>query len=245
VADPDGARALPESLAALELLAGRVGLVAVVSGRPVAFLRSAFAESLVAGVWRGGDHGGGAERLVLVGQHGLERMVAGRLVVDERVAPWRDSVEAAARQAEAEVPELVVERKGGVAVNLHWRTAPDQAVAGEALGRRLAEAHGLAAHPMRMGVELRPPVAVDKGTVVAELVAGRHAALFAGDDHGDVAAFVALDDLVATGRLDHAVRVAVRSAEAPPALLDAADHQVDGPAGLAALLNVLATTVLR
>jgi trehalose 6-phosphate phosphatase len=143
-----------------------------------------------------------------------------------------------------EMPDLVVERKDDIAVNLHWRLAPERAAEGAALGRRLAEAHGLAAAPMRMGVELRPPVPVDKGTVVAELAAGRHAALFAGDDHGDLAGFAALDELVAGGRLEHAMRIAVRSEEAPPVLLEAADYQVDGPSGLAALLGALADTIL-
>ncbi len=258
VADPDAARALPEALEALHRLVGRIGLVAVVSGRPVEFLRTALPATLVGG-GSGGERGpagaGGVGRpggepvagagLLLVGQHGLERMVGGEREVDARVAPWRDAVAAAARQAETEMPELVVERKGDIAVNLHWRLVPDRAPAGEALGRRLAESSGLSAFPMRMGVELRPPVPVDKGTVVAELAAGRHAALFAGDDHGDLAGFAALDDLVAAGRLDHAVRVAVRSGEAPPALLEAADYQVDGPAGLAALLARIADSVAR
>jgi hypothetical protein len=79
--------------------------------------------------------------------------------------------------------------------------------------------------------------------VVEELAAGRAAALVAGDDHGDVAGFAALDRLVAAGRLGHAVRVAVRSDEAPAALLEAADYEVDGPAGLAALLMRLAGMV--
>ena len=206
---------------------GRIGLVAVVSGRPVSFLETALPRALTVG-------------LVLVGQHGLERMLAGRREIDSRVGPWRPAVAAAAEEAEAALPELVVERKGGIAVNLHWRAVPERAAAGEALGRQLAERHGLTAWPMRMGVELRPPVPVDKGTVVEELAAGRHAALFAGDDHGDLAGFAALDRLVSAGRLDHAVRVAVRSDEAPPELLEAADHQVDGPAGLAALLTRLA-----
>jgi len=227
VADPEAARALPEAVAALRRLVGRIGLVAVVSGRPVSFLTAVLPLH---------DDPG----LVLAGQHGLERVVGGRRHVDPRVEPWRAGVAAAAREAEAELPGLVVERKGDIAVNLHWRTAPERAAEGERVGRRLAERHGLAAVPMRMGVELRPPVPVDKGTVVEELAAGRHAALFAGDDQGDLAAFAALDRLVADGRLDHAVRVAVRSDEAPPALLEAADHQVDGPAGLAALLTRIA-----
>jgi trehalose 6-phosphate phosphatase len=236
VAEPDAARALPEALEALERLRGRIGLVAVVSGRPVDFLQAVLPEAL---------RGDRAAPLVLVGQHGLERLVAGRREVDARVARWTGAVASAARQAEAEMPDLVVERKGDIAVNLHWRLVPEGAAAGEALGRRLAASSGLSAVPLRMGVELRPPVPVDKGTVVSELAAGRHAALFAGDDHGDLAGFTALDELVAGGRLAHAVRVAVRSEEAPPVLLEAADYQVDGPAGLAALLGRLADTILR
>ena len=229
VADPDGARPLPGSVAALEVLAGTVGLLAVVSGRPVEFLERVLPPTLTA-----------SSRVRLAGQHGLERSVAGRREVDARAAAFREAVEAAAGEAEAEMPELVVERKGGIAVNLHWRRVPGRAAPGEVLGRRLAERHGLAAWPMRMGVELRPPVPVDKGTVVEDLAAGHHAALFAGDDHGDLAGFAALDRLVGTGRLGHAVRVAVRSDEAPAALLEAADHQVDGPPGLAALLARIA-----
>ncbi|HMC81311.1 MAG TPA: trehalose-phosphatase, partial [Acidimicrobiia bacterium] len=225
VADPDAARALPEAFDTLSRLVGRIGLVAVVSGRPLSFLTAVLPD----------DPG-----LVLVGQHGLERAAGGRRQVDPRVGPWRAGVAAAAREAEAGLPGLVVERKGEIAVNLHWRTAPERAAEAEALGRRLAERHGLAAVPMRMGLELRPPVPVDKGTVVEELAGGRHAALFAGDDQGDLVAFAALDGLVAGGRLEHAVRVAVRSEEAPAALLEAADHQVDGPPGLAALLARIA-----
>jgi trehalose 6-phosphate phosphatase len=225
VADPDAARPWPDALAAVERLVAAVGLVAVVSGRPVAFLGAVLPDD---------------PRLVVVGQHGLEQVVGGRRQVDPRVEPWRAAVAAAADAAEAALPDLVIERKGDIAVNLHWRTRPDLAEEAEAFGRRLAEAHGLDALAMRMALELRPPVPVDKGTVVTELAADRHAALFAGDDHGDLAAFAALDRLVAAGRLDHAVRVAVRSDEAPPALLEAADHQVDGPAGLAALLARIA-----
>ena len=96
-----------------------------------------------------------------------------------------------------------------------------------------------------MAVELRPPVPVDKGTVVEELCAGLEAAAFAGDDAGDLAAFDALDRLQRDGRLAHAVRIGVRSAEAPPELMARADVAVDGPAGLAALLAELGARIRR
>ncbi len=70
-----------------------------------------------------------------------------------------------------------------------------------------------------MALELRPVLPVDKGTAVAELLAARPSrrSLFAGDDVTDMDGFRAAD-----------VGVAVRNAEAPPAVAEAADVVVDG-----------------
>jgi trehalose 6-phosphate phosphatase len=201
--------------------------VAVVSGRPVDFLLEVLPP----------------KGLVLVGQYGLERVEEGRAVPNAEAARYAEAVAAAAREAEAAMPSLVVERKGAIAVTLHWRVDPALEEEALALGHRLAAAHGLAAQPGRRALELRPPLPFDKGTAAARLVSGCHAALMAGDDEGDVAAFQALDRLLAGGRLAHRLRIAVRSPEAPDRLLDEADYQVDGPAGLAALLTRLADAV--
>jgi trehalose 6-phosphate phosphatase len=112
-----------------------------------------------------------------------------------------------------------------------------------AWAERVADEAGLELRPGRMVVELRPPIAVDKGTVVEELCTGFHAAAFAGDDVGDLAAFAALDRLRADDRIVHAVRIAVQSSEEPPGLVAASDVQVDGPAGLAALLRDLGAAI--
>ena len=84
---------------------------------------------------------------------------------------------------------------------------------------------------------------VDKGTGVTVLATGFRTALFAGDDHGDLSAFAALDSLRRAGVLDAVVRVAVRSAEEPTELIAAADVLVEGPAGLVDLLTRLADAV--
>ncbi len=151
------------------------------------------------------------------GTYGLERIVAGDVVLDERVRPFLDAIVQAADEAEAALPGLHVERKGQVAVTIHWRDQPER---GDAATRWAAEAAprlGLDA-PLRgrMAVELRPPVPVDKGTTVAELSLGLHAAAFAGDDAGDLPAFAALHALVADGALAHAVSIGVTSDESPP-----------------------------
>ena len=83
-------------------------------------------------------------------------------------------------------------------------------------------------------LEIRPPVPVDKGQAVRELVArGRvRTALFGGDDATDLDAFAALDALVDEGGLDAAVRVGVRSDEGPAAIVERADLVVDGTDGV-------------
>jgi trehalose 6-phosphate phosphatase len=227
VDDPAAARPLPGAAGTLDRLAGRLGRVAVVSGRPVEFLR----RHLV------------APGVALIGQYGLERLEGGQVRVHPAAREWTGAVAEAARRAEATIPGLHVERKGEVAVTLHWRR--NRAVEAEALALavRLTAELGLAAQPGRLALELRPPLPVDKGTVTDELAGDAHAALVAGDDSGDLPFFDALDRLTAAGRLSHGLRVAVASSEAPRALLSRADHQVDGPAGLLALLERLAVLV--
>jgi trehalose 6-phosphate phosphatase len=205
-------------------LAARLGRVAVVSGRPVAFLRAALP---VAG-------------LTLVGQYGLERLEGGgEPVRDPRAQRWAAALEAAAQEAETALPGLRVERKGGLAVGLHWREHPGLEAAALRLGRRLAGALGLDVQPARLALELRPPLPVDKGVAAAAVAEGAGAVLVAGDDHGDLAAFRAVADLARRGEIGHALLVAVGSPEAPEELLSLADRVVDGPAGLLALLGEL------
>jgi trehalose 6-phosphate phosphatase len=73
----------------------------------------------------------------------------------------------------------------------------------------------------------------DKGDAVRRVVtdSGARAVLVAGDDLGDLPAFVA------ASRLGEALRVAVLSAETPAPLLDAADVVVESPQGLLDLLR--------
>jgi trehalose 6-phosphate phosphatase len=227
VVDPAAARPLPAAQAALARLVPLLARVAVVSGRPARFLQQVLP----------------LDGLLHLGSYGLERVVDGVVVVDERVRPYVDAVARVADEAEAALPGLRVERKGEVAVTVHWRDQPER---GDDAIRWAAEAAprlGLDA-PLRgrMAVELRPPVPVDKGTTVADLARGMRAAAFAGDDAGDLPAFAALHALAADGNLGHAVSIGVTSDESP-AEVHAADVVVEGPAGLAALLDALADAI--
>ncbi len=226
VPDPPAATVLPAARAALARLVPVLRMVAVVSGRPASFLAARV----------------GLDGLEYVGAYGLERFVDGDVVVDDAVLPWVEAVARAADAADAALPGLLVERKGAVAVTIHWRGQPDRGAEATAWAETTAARFGLDA-PLRgrMAVELRPPVPVDKGTTVAELVlaAGANVAGFAGDDAGDLPAFAALRELARIGVLEHVVSIGVASDESPAEISDA-DVVVDGPEGLAVVLDALA-----
>ena len=105
-----------------------------------------------------------------------------------------------------------------------------------------AEEAGLHVHWGRKVLEVRPPVPIDKGRAVRELIARFpvRAAMFAGDDATDLDAFDALDELVADGTLERAVRVGISSDEGPAAIVERADLVVESVGGFQAVLEALA-----
>ncbi|MEY2565817.1 MAG: trehalose 6-phosphate phosphatase [Actinomycetota bacterium] len=228
VLDPDAARPLPGAVDALHALAGAYARVAVVSGRPAAFL----AEHL---------HIGACPRLVAYGLYGLEWTDGERVVEHPDAASWRETVRATVAAARVEAPADVMVEDKGLAVTIHVRVVPKESDWAAGWVVTHAADTGLVVHPARKSFELRPPVSVDKGTVVADLVDGMGAACFIGDDLGDLPAFDALDAATLASGL-HTLKVAVRSAEAPPDLLERADLKVDGPPGALELLHRLAET---
>lgn len=220
VRDPAAAKPARGVAELLDGLAQRYGVVAVVSGRPVAFLAALLPASVV-----------------LSGLSGIEVQRYGERRVDPGAERWRAVVAGAVTRCQAEAPPGVVVEAKGLSLTLHYRADPGLASQVEALAREVAGASGLVVRVARMSVELQPPVAADKGKFVRSLAAHLRSVCYLGDDVGDLTAFSALDDLAALGVT--AVRVAVRSDESPATLLRAADVIVDSPVGAVALLRTL------
>ena len=219
----DAAAALPQEGVPdlLTRLRDRLGLVAVVSGRPIDFL----APLLPPG-------------LVLAGLYGLELAVDDQRLDHPQSGNWREVIDDVASRAEIRGPVGVVVERKGLSLTLHYRTVPDQEAATAAYAADEAHRSGLVARPARMSWELHPPIEVDKGTAVLDLADDFAAVAFAGDDVGDLPGFDALDELAERGVAT--LRIAVDSPEAPPELLERADIVVDGPQGLVTLLESLA-----
>ena len=182
-----------------------------------------------------------------VGNHGSELLPAGggELEIDPEFAEHEPTVRRFASEAytrELQRLRVRAEDKRAIAA-FHWRGAPDEAAAEEAVRAvaERAEAAGLYVHWGRKVLEVRPPVPTDKGRGVRRLLGGRDlaAGLYVGDDRTDLDAFDGLHALVDAGELGVAVCVGVRSDETPLELEAAADVLVDGPDGVRELLTAL------
>lgn len=185
--------------------------------------------------------------IAYVGNHGSELLAPGGtdVEIDPEIAGHEPAVRRFARDAYTrDVQRLRVrlEDKQAVAA-FHWRGAPDEDAARDALlaVAERAEAEGLFTHWGRKVLEVRPPVVMNKGRGVRRVLsgAGLDAALYVGDDKTDLDAFDGLRELVDEGELHVAVCVGVRSEETPAELKQGADLLVDGPIGVRELLRAL------
>jgi trehalose 6-phosphate phosphatase len=226
---PSDARPVEGAGELLRGLALTYRLVAAVSGRTAAELRGWLAPDIE--IW---------------GLYGAERVRDGRIELSDRAKPFAELMARVRSEAQRRVDSLavrgvIVEDKGAI-VTLHWRAAADPQAAEEAVRQvvsELSSRYTVTPAEGKASCELRPPVEFSKGHVVLDRARALRlrAALFAGDDHGDLPGFDALDELEAEGMTT--VRVGVRSDEAPPELLDRADVVVEGPAGVVNLLSAL------
>jgi trehalose 6-phosphate phosphatase len=232
VARPEDASVPARGREVLRALAERFALVACLSGR-----RATIAREIV-----------GIEELTYVGNHGLEVLEPGAEAAhpDPRLEQAPQRVRAFVEAALTDdLRALGVRAEDKEAIwALHYRGAPDEDAAAAALEgvARAAEAAGLQPHWGRLVLEIRPPVAADKGTAIAALTRrpGIALALFGGDDTTDLDAFRALRALRADGRLEAAVCVGIRSPEGPEAIVTEADVAVEGTEGFVELLERLA-----
>jgi trehalose 6-phosphate phosphatase len=232
VDDPAAALAAPGAVAALARLAGRLGTVAIITGRAAADAVSLGGLADVPG-------------LIVLGHYGAQRWEAGVLTALP-VPPGVEAVRAAlpGLLAEAAAPAGTTVEDKGTSLAVHTRRTADPVAALELLREplaRLAKSAELTLEPGRLVLELRP-TGMDKGAALRALAGerGAGAAAFCGDDLGDLTAFAAIRQLRAEGVPGCAV--ASESAETPQ-VAAAADLVVGGPPGIVAFLAALADAV--
>jgi len=184
----------------------------------------------------------GVDGLWAAGNHGFETLAPdGSFAVDERVAAWKGALGEARALAAATVaaaPGSRLEDKGAT-LSVHYRLADPAAVPRlEQAIAAAAAAAGLRLTRGRKVLELRPPLAVDKGTAVLALAQRLGAAapsasiVFAGDDTTD-------EDAIAALRAWRAAAVTIH-VEGEESRATGAEFRVASPAELGKWLAALA-----
>lgn len=219
--DPDAVSPVPgvtDQLATLSRLADKV---AVISARPVQFLAR---------------HFGSVPSVELYGMYGLEIMSDGVVTTDSAAAEWIPVIGSVLRDAERDLPAGVAVEDKRLSVALHYRRHPERKDAVQAWSRAKAKELGLLEQSGRMVVELKPPVPVDKGTVLGAQISGLASAWYFGDDLSDAKAFDALRGRQREDPAFAGVCVAVRNTETGHSLEEQADFVLPGPKATAAVL---------
>ena len=190
----------------------------------------------------------GLDELLYVGNHGLELLEGGQVRVWKAAQPFVSPMEllAARLRPWLDLPGVVLEEKG-VTLAIHYRASSDPQKARLGIRRILEEAEVLDWFRVTEGkrvVEVKPPVCVDKGVALRQLIEDRNlrGAFVLGDDRTDVDAFLALGELRQRGVVQGAA-VAVVSGDSPPELVQAADFTLQGVAEVERWLGWLAGTV--
>lgn len=223
VENPDEARVSPRNQEMLrELIEGGVRVVAV-TGRTLERARQMT----------------GVEGLAYAANHGMTVSVDGRDETTEEVTRYVALAGRAAEELRAALPGFMVEHTGPN-VAIHYRTVSDVESARNAIADAVSGSPWAREFRVREGrkvFELRPPLAINKGTALVALARRLKvgSVLALGDDATDIDMFKSARSLSADGL--RATSAAVRSEEMGLDVMEAADYWVDGVEGVEWLLG--------
>ena len=218
----------------LSLLCRHLALVAAISGRPAPEVRDMIK----------------IDRMVYIGNHGLERWAEGHSEVAEGVKDYSKVIKAAIKELTPllSMEGIRIENKG-ITATIHYRLCPSTEAAKRdilvALGNSI-QAKSLRIIHGKMSINLSPPVELNKGTAVLELIQEYRlqGGIYLGDDITDIDAFRAIR--TASHDLDfQGFAVGITSPEMPQRLVAEADFTLNGVNDVECFLKWLSQTVLQ
>jgi trehalose 6-phosphate phosphatase len=220
--EPESVNPVPGVVDGLANLAPLVDRIGIISGRPIQFLIR---------------HFGGLRAVSLFGLYGIETAIDGVIDIDPEAQSWIPTIRAVEQEARRDLPDSIFIEDKQLSVSLHYRLHPECQARVEEWASAKARQYGLRLQQGRMVAELKPPVSVDKGTVLSREVSDLRCAWYLGDDISDAKGF---ETLRKRHEEDHdfvAVCVAVRNTETGQELEKQADYTLSGPDETVELLN--------
>lgn len=224
---PDDALITPENARLLKQLNQHLSLVAVVSGRAV--------QDVAAKV--------GLPELVYIGNHGMERLDDGQVIVAPEVAAFRPNLESAIADLNHQLIDGMWIEDKQTTLSIHYRNTQNPADVSKTFKpvvEDIAHNNGLQAFAGRMIFEIRPAVTINKGEAFRYLVDtyALDAALYIGDDTTDVDAFKMAKQLREAGTCV-AYAVGVSSDDMPAPVAENSDFMAQGVTDVEAFFSWL------
>lgn len=218
----------------LSILCNQLALVAAISGRPAVEVKNML----------------NIEGIVYIGNHGLERWIEGHSEFPKDVPDYAKVIKSA---VEALSPLLnltgvSIEDKG-ITATIHYRLSPEPQAAERHILTALKnspQTKGLQIVQERMAIDLLPPVEVNKGTAILDLIQeyDLHGGIYLGDDVTDIYAFRAIH--TASSELNfQGFAIGVISQEMPENLVAEADFTLNGVSDVERLLKWMSQTAVQ
>ena len=226
--DPEASTVTPAIVSAIGELQSKVGLVAVITGRSVAQ-----AVRII-----------DLEGVIYVGNHGLERLEGGSVVVDPRIQPYLGLLATLLEglRSQISIPGVYFEDNGS-SFAIHFRNANDPVQAGLQILKAIDDmGHDeVALIAGKQVINILPPVELNKGTAVANLVEkyALSSVIYIGDDVTDLDAFRKIAKLVRIGKI-LGLCVGVAGEESPDAISSEADYVLSSVAEVGWFLDWMA-----
>lgn len=224
--DPETVQPLRGVVEALRHLVPKYRTVAILSSRPASFLHERF---------------GTVDGLSIFGLYGLESIGEdGAVEVAESAKGWQETAAEALKVASESFEEtnVWIEDKG-LSVGLHYRNDPARQSTVEEWAYDAGKRWGFKVQPGRMAVELKPNLAIDKGTTLADKSSKLSAVWYCGDDTGDLPAMRHLADRRNRDSAFHGLSIGVGNDTIVDAVFETSDVFVDSPETLLRLVKSL------
>jgi len=214
---PQQAKVSPICRQHLSALCKQLALVAAISGRP-----AAEAQNMI-----------NIDGMVYIGNHGLERWTGGHSEFRQDVQDYPEVIKAAIEELAPllSTKGISIDNKR-VTATIHYRLCPEPQLARRdilALIKNSPHVKSLRIIQEKMAVNLLPPVKIDKGTALLDLIQeyNLQGGAYLGDDLTDIDAFRAIH--TACHDLDfHGFAIGVTSREMPEKLVEEADFTLNG-----------------
>ena len=215
-------------------LCHRLALVAAISGRAAIDIKNMVK----------------IEGMVYIGNHGLERLAEGHSQFQKEAQGYTGVIKAAIAELTPllSIEGISIDNKG-ITASIHYRLCHEPQSAEREILKAVAalsQVSSLRVIKERMSIDLLPPVAVNKGTAVLDLIQEYHlqGGIYLGDDLTDVDAFKALH--AASRDLDfQGLAIGITSQEMPERLVAEADFTLDGVSDVERFLRWMSQDALQ